>query len=109
MTSPPKERRRRYVYTTRNTEYHVYDGVCVAVRDINSAAWLGEHRALRKRIDAAVRIYPNGAVVPQIRMPQVGEGMLFVLDRECDNQLVTSPITAIKRPSLGDLHVYPAA
>jgi hypothetical protein len=109
MRRPPKERRRRYVYTTQNTEYHVYDGVCVAVRDLNSAAWKSRHRALNKRIDAAVRVYPNGSVVPQIRMPQVGEGMLFVLDRDCDNQLVTSPITAIARPAFDDLHMYPAA
>jgi hypothetical protein len=108
MTYGGSERRRRFVYVTRNTEYHTQDGLCVAVRDKRSGAWLEEHSAVTLRIEGGVRTMANGCVLPTMEGPTVGDPMYFVLGREEDDwQLVTSRIEAIERPERGDLQIYP--
>ncbi len=108
MSYPGTERRRRFVYVTKNTEYHAQDGLCVAVRDKRSGAWLDEHAAVAQRIEGGVRTLTNGCVLPTLEEPTVGDPMYFVLGREEDDwQLVTSRIEAIERPARADLRIYP--
>lgn len=104
-----KERRRRFVYETRNSEYHVFDRVCVAIRDKQSGDWVYRHSALRRRIEGGVRVFSNGAAIPTLRPPEVGAPMYFHADDECYEQIITSKIVAVGRPELDDLERYPAA
>ncbi len=90
------ERRRHRVYVTRNTEYHFRDGFCVAVRDRRSGDFLQGHLALRRRLQGGLKIYMNGALVPNPGEPEPGEALLFMND---GRDLVTSPIERIERPS----------
>lgn len=41
-----KDRRVHTVFVTRNREYHTNRGVCVAVRDRRSTAWISNHEAI---------------------------------------------------------------
>ena len=108
MASVGKERRRRFVFLTRNTEYHTQDGTCVAVRDMRTGSWKEQHAALRHRIEGGVRLAANGCALPTLQSPIVGEPMYFVLGREEDDwQLVTSRVEAIARPARRDLTLYP--
>lgn len=105
-----KERRRRFVYTTRNTEYHLLDDVCVAARDRDSGRWLPRHVALGRQVEGAVRTLPNGIVIPSLARAAAGEPMYFSLGRaSLDRQLITSRVEAVGRPALTDLVHYPAA
>jgi hypothetical protein len=102
------ERRRHRVYVTRNTEYHLRDGVCVAVRDRQSNAWRGAHIALNLRLEGGVKIYANGAVVPNVAEPTVGDAMFFTFvsrDGE-ERQIVTSRVIKIDRPPKQDVLSY---
>jgi hypothetical protein len=102
-----KERRTRFVYVTRNTEYHVQGEICVAVRDRDSGRWNEGHAAVRRRLEGGVRVFPNGAVVPMLAPPSVGQPLYFDLDEDEEgDQLVTSRVQEINRPSLEDLAKY---
>ena len=105
-----RERRRRIVYTTRNTDYHVLDGVCVAVRDRRSGRWVERHVALAQRLEGAARLFPNGAAAPTLEPPRVGDPMFFDAERQVvPTQVVTSRVETIGRPATADLARYPAA
>ncbi len=103
-----EERRLRFVYTTRNTEYHVFDGVCVGVRDLISKSWHAAHTALNRHVGGATYTDDGRAVRPSGRLPDVGEGMLFSLGSvDSGRQLITSAVCRIGRPAFHDLHRYP--
>lgn len=106
MHKPAWERRRRFVYITRNTEYHLFDRVCVAVRDVGRNRWLNTHSALNREVAGAIKVFANGAVIPKGDLPDVGEGLFFALG-EPERQLVTSPVRDIRRPGLDELDQYP--
>ena len=108
MSFPGAERRRRHVYVTRNTEYHLFDDTCVGVRDRRSKQWARRHKALRRRLEGGVRIYSNGAVCPSLAPPTVGDAIYFVID-DSGEDLVTSKLVSIGRPSRDDLTRYPVA
>jgi hypothetical protein len=100
MSYKGSDRRRHRVYVTRNTEYHLRDGVCVAVRDRQSNSWRSAHIALNLKLEGGVKIYPNGAVIPNIAVPTVGDAMYFS-DRTPsgeERQIVTSRVEKIDRP-----------
>jgi hypothetical protein len=93
------DRRRRRVYVTRNHEYHCKDGVCVAVRDVRTGAFLRKHGAIGKQASAAVRMRDGG--IEAISMPdqaQPGERMHFASGVDDPRDVLTSPITAVDRP-----------
>src|SRR4029079_8985464 len=71
------ERRRHRVYVTRNTEYHTRDGICVAVRDRTSQSFRNAHIALNLKIEGGVRVYSNGACVPNVISPLPGDAIFF--------------------------------
>ncbi len=104
-----RERRRRFVYETRNSEYHVFDQICVAIRDKRTGDWVGEHSAIRRRIEGGVKVFSNGAAIPTLRDPEVGAPMYFHIDDEHSEQVITSKIVGVGRPERDDLDHYPAA
>jgi hypothetical protein len=110
MSYQGKERRRHRVYVTRNTEYHVRDEVCVAVRDRGSNAWRSAHIALNLKIEGGVKLFSNGAVIPNLASPSVGDAMFFNVmssDGE-ERQIVTSRIEKIDRPPKRVVLSYPS-
>jgi hypothetical protein len=104
-----QDRRRHRVYITRNTEYHMRDGVCVAVRDRKSRSFRPAHIALNLRLEGGVKIYANGAVVPNIVDPGVGDAIFFThLNSEGEaRQIVTSRLEKVDRPPKRDVALYP--
>jgi hypothetical protein len=106
-----RERRRHKVYITRNTEYHVRDGICVAVRDRKSRSFRGAHIALNLKLEGGVRIYPNGAMIPNVENPDVGDAIFFtVVGPDGDSrQIVTSRLEKIDRPPKTTVALYPRA
>jgi len=98
------ERRRHFVYITRNTEYHFRDKTCVAVRDRRTGDFLRGHLALNRRLRGTVRFFGNGAICPSIGEPRVGEALFFESD---GRDLLTSPLERIDRPSKDTVELYP--
>jgi hypothetical protein len=99
------ERRRHRVYLTRNTEYHLREGVCVAVRDRRTGEWLAGHLAMRRTLHCGIRFYMNGAIRPNLGDPRVGEALFFTAG---GRDLVTSPVEAIARPERHVVETYAA-
>ncbi len=97
------ERRRHYLFVTRNTEYHCRDGVCVAVRDRRSDMWLSSHLALHRRVTSGVRILANGTAIPSCEAPRVGEALYFGDDGQ---ELITSVLCGVERPSRSLVSTY---
>jgi hypothetical protein len=105
------ERRRHRVYVTRNTEYHLRDGICVAVRDRRSRAFRSAHIALNLRMEGGVRIYPSGAMVPNVEAPEEGDALFFTRE-DADGelrQIVTSRVERVERPAKTIVALYPPA
>ena len=107
MSYPGTERRRHSTIVTRNTEYHLRDGVCVAVRDRNSKRWAEGHIAVSLPVQGGVRFFDNGAVVPSLADPRPGDAMFFSYKegRE-ERQLVTSKIESVLRTPKKDVLAY---
>jgi hypothetical protein len=102
---PGPERRRRRVYVTRNTEYHVEDGTCVAVRDRRTREFMDGHLALERRVEGALKFFRNGSIAPNPGEPQPGESLYFARD---GRDLVTSPLEAVERPDKATADGYPS-
>jgi hypothetical protein len=105
------DRRRHKVYVTRNTEYHVRDGICVAVRDRKSRSFRAAHIALNLKMEGGVRIYPNGAMIPNVETPGEGDAIFFThMGPEGDlKQIVTSRLEKVDRPAKTIVALYPPA
>lgn len=102
------ERRRHRLVLTRNTEYHIRDQVCVAVRDRATKKWCIGHLAVSKKVEGGVRFHDNGAVVPSMDEPAIGEAIFFTYLAPTGEhrQLVTSRIESIGRPTKKDVLTY---
>ena len=111
MSYQGTERRRHRIYVTRNTEYHLRDGVCVAVRDRHTNTFRDAHVAINLKVEGGVRLFPNGAAVPNVPQPGVGDALFFSqnLGPTAPRQIVTSRIERIARPSKEDVQAYPIA
>ncbi len=109
MAFAGKDRRIHQVYITRNTEYHVRAGVCVAVRDRRSRAFRSAHIALDLRLEGGVRQNKGGGLVPNLAPPAVGDAIFFTrVDAGGDSkQIVTSRLERIDRPQKRDVMAYP--
>lgn len=99
-----RERRRRQMYVTRNTEYHFCDERCIAVRDRQTGSWLPSHLALHRSLTGGIAVLPDGALMPQPGTPRVGEGLYF---GRGGRVLVTSALRDIQRPPKETLSQYP--
>ena len=100
------ERRRHRIYVTKNTEYHFRDGFCIAVRDRRSGDFIQGHLALRRRMQGGLKFFTNGAIVPNMGEPTVGEAIYFASG---GRDLVTSPLEAVERPEKAIVAAYPDA
>lgn len=98
-----KDRRVHKVFVTRNTEYHVRRGLCVAVKDRRSGEWLRSHLALRNKVHGGIRFARNGGIVPNPGFPRVGESLFF---HAAGRDLVTSPILSVQRPERATVRRY---
>jgi hypothetical protein len=101
-----KDRRRHRVFVTKNTEYHLRDGFCVAVRDRNSGDFLHGHLAIHRRVQGGLKFFMNGAMVPNPGIPREGESLFFSTK---GRDLVTSPVERVERPSRELAGAYPGA
>lgn len=95
------ERRKHRIYITRNTEYHVRAGEVIGVRPRGSDKWLTHHDALHMRIQGRV---PKDGRVPLPGLPEPGE-RLYLTSKHDD--LVTSAVVAVERPSKSVVAQYP--
>ena len=97
------ERRTRRVYVTHNTEYHLHDGVCVAVRDRFTGQFDRGHAALGHKLEGAL---PKGVGIAGFHPePGVGDSMLFsITDRR---EVITSAVERVTRPPRQVLAEYP--
>lgn len=93
------ERRRFFTYVTRNTEYHLQEGICVAVRDRRTGQFLQAHVAIGMRLVGGVNMSPNGLRLPKSEKPEVGDALCLTKSIESSHQIVTSRVEAIERPS----------
>lgn len=108
MLQEGQERRRHRLVVTRNTEYHLRDMVCVAVRDRNTKRWSEGHMAVTLKVEGGVKFHDNGAVVPSLTEPAPGDAMYFCYLSPSGErrQLVTSRIEDIVRPPKRDVLAY---
>lgn len=103
MTQPYRgpERRRHRVFVTRNTEYHCRDGVCVAVRDLRTHAFLPRHPALGKKVTASFELSTDGGI-SGVHAPEeirIGEQLCLSSGRgDLEHDVLTTPLRAIERP-----------
>ena len=99
-----RERRRHKLYVTRNTEYHVRDGVCVAVRNRRTGDWIPVHDALSQPVLGCLSVRQNGEVLPSRGAPKVGDALFF---ETAGRELLTSALCAIERPAKDIVDGYP--
>lgn len=88
------ERRHNRIFVTRNTEYYLRAGVCLAVRDRRTELWLEGHLAIGRRLSGGVRLADNGRPVPVPEGPSVGEALYF---SEGGRELITSRLCTVER------------
>jgi hypothetical protein len=100
------ERRIHKVFVTRNTEYHVREQHCVAVRDRESGAWLRTHFAVDRPVIGAIHFDGSGTMRAGPGLPQVGESMYF---EDLGRDLLTSSVIAVERPARELVREYPDA
>jgi hypothetical protein len=97
------ERRRHKLFVTQNTEYHVRDRQCVAVRDLWTGEWRDEHPAVGRRLFGAVR--PGVYGLEPLDQPEVDCLLWF---ENGENDILTSRLTVVTRPAKRCLRKYPA-
>ena len=98
------ERRRHRVYVTHNTEYHIRDRRCVAVRDRRTGEFLQGHLAIDRSIAGGLKFFMNGGIAPNLGEPRPGESLYFASE---GRDLVTSPLESVERPPREVVLEYP--
>jgi hypothetical protein len=99
------DRRKNQVFVTKNTEYHLQDDRCVAVRDRRSGKWLPSHLAIGRRLSGGVHFHSNGTAVPVVDRPNVGQALFFADD---GRELITSAVCGLERPTRESVATYGA-
>jgi hypothetical protein len=89
------DRRLHRLFVTRHTEYHLRNGECVGVRDLETGRWVWNHAALR---------------LHAIDLPRRGSDHVWLGRRlqfwGRDTDVVTSPVVSVARPSKHCLEHY---
>lgn len=101
------ERRRRITYMTRNTEYHLEGGVCVAVRDRATGNWQLCHHALGHRLRGAVTQKPGHEPCAKLEAPEIGDALYFATDIAEGSEILTSHLLSVERPKKTTVLAYP--
>lgn len=94
IVSSGNERRLNKLFVTRNTEYYLRNGLCLAVKDRRTNEWLDGHLAIGRQLSGGVRILANGEAIPVPAVPQVGEALYFA---EGGRELITSVLCSVER------------
>lgn len=96
-----KERRIHKVYVTRNSEYHVRAGLCVAVKP-RKGSWITDHEAVAMKLVAHMKV---GTLLPLLDTPKLGNRLYFSVGKD---DVLTSPVVAIIRPPKAVVAEYPS-
>lgn len=86
------DRRIHTAFVTRNREYHVRDGLCVAVRDRKSQVWISNHEAIGMELE-------NRQPVSKY----MGQHLLFLSNVA---KVRTTPVEEIHRPERSTVDIY---
>ena len=92
MSYAGPDRRIHTAFITRNREYHVRDGLCVAVRDRRSQVWISNHEAIGMELEK--------------RQPvnrYMGQNLLFLSNVA---KVRTTPVVGIHRPERSTVDIY---
>jgi hypothetical protein len=92
---------------TRNHEYHCLDGICIAVRDAATGAFLQKHAALGKPVTAALRFGAGG--VESVSPPEnarPGERIRFASGIHDPHDVLTSSLKSVDRPTPEVIALY---
>ena len=102
------ERRRHRVYVTQHHEYHCKDGICVAVRDVTTGAFLQGHAAIGRLASGAVRLRDDGAIESIVPPENAGPGerMHFAFDSDDRRDVLTSSLRSVERPPRDVVAIY---
>jgi hypothetical protein len=87
-----KNRRVHICFITKNREYHIRAGECIAVRDRVTSVWIAGHVAIGMRM----RPLPPGA-------SYIGKELEFY---SADSRIVTSRVVDILRPNKNEVDTY---
>lgn len=98
-----QERRRHTLYVTKNTEYHVRDGVCIAVKSRVKGTWTLNHSTLNRAVTSAVR-FSAGDPCPSLEPAAIGDALFF---GDGGSDIVTSRLLEITRPAKQVVEAYP--
>jgi len=96
------DRRKRRMYVTHNTEYHLHDGVCVAVRDKHTGEFDREHLALGHKLEGA--LVQGQGIAGFHAQPDIGDSMLFQAGKR---EVITSAVERVTRPPRQLVASYP--
>jgi hypothetical protein len=102
MSFQGPERRRHKLYVTKNTEYHVRDGIVVAVRERGQEDWDVKHSAVGLAICGRIE---SGTYAPIEGDPTPGDRLYLAAG---DDDVVTSTVIAVERPAREAVASYPA-
>ena len=104
------DRRHHRVFVTHHTEYHCRDGVCVAVRNRKTGAFVTEHRAIGRHVDCSLLFTSDGGIecAHSPAELQVGEHVCFSSgDIDDAHNVLTSELEDIARPPKEIVAAYP--
>ncbi len=82
------------IFITRNTEYHVSGGVCIAVRDRRTGNWVDTHRSLGRPPSGGIRFTGVSPNLVQLADLRAGDMLCFTGDVPTDS-IMTSAVECI--------------
>jgi hypothetical protein len=103
------DRRRHRVFVTHNSEYHCRDGVCVAVRDRATGAFISDHHAIGLRLSAGIRFTRDGGIASahDPKEVELGEQLCLSSGKLDDpRNIITSPLARVERPQKDVVESY---
>ena len=95
------ERRIHHIFVTRHTEYHIREGICVAVKQNENQESAVSRQALNMRM---LGYYGPGTLCAHPGPPDLGFSLHFSIQSKF---VVTSPVVAVKRPPKEIADSYP--
>lgn len=98
------ERRRHRVYATRHLEYHLRDGICVAVRDSLARCFVHGHVAIESTLHGGMTLDGPSPMLTHEGEPLLGESLVLT---QGARRIVTAPLRLIGRPPLDVVKRYP--
>jgi hypothetical protein len=101
MSYTGPERRKNRVLKTSNSEYHLRENRVVAVRDTTTRTWQQQHRALGETLVGGILVTDAGSYRINFEGAEVGERLCF------SNDLMTTPLREVARPSVETVDSYP--